>query len=101
MSELSRLRGSEGYGVCSDEVAVPPWSSWKARNCRALPACWTPEAGHPPLWILSEGSPAYFHEKYDYMLDKSPFFRYKIIGFKFAHQWVRPEIRHTHIKGDL
>ena len=42
MSELSPEGGSEGYGAGSDEAA-PAWSSWRARNCRALRACWMPE----------------------------------------------------------
>ena len=44
MSELSPEGGSEGYGASSDEAAAPAWSSWRVKNCPALPAYWTPDA---------------------------------------------------------
>ena len=45
MSELSPGGESEGYEARSDEAAAHPWSSWRARSCRAWLACWTPENG--------------------------------------------------------
>ena len=65
MSELSPEGGSEGYGAGSDEAAAPAWSSWKARSCRVLRACWTPEARNFPEAFRGEEFVHRFLQKYD------------------------------------
>ena len=45
--------------------AAPAWSSWKARSCRVLRACWTPEARNFPEAFRGEEFVHIFLQKYD------------------------------------
>jgi len=49
MSELSRLRGSERYGACDDEISVCRAAEWETRSGLPADRRRSPETGVPNI----------------------------------------------------